>query len=69
MVSAPTPSATLDPVVGNLGIHPRCSQVSLDPRNKEVKLDSLMYGTMGGLTEQELKKNKQNTSTLPLQWW
>lgn len=30
----------------------------MDPRNKEVNLDSLMYGTIGGLTEQELKKQE-----------
>ncbi|PUZ58092.1 hypothetical protein GQ55_5G481400 [Panicum hallii var. hallii] len=30
----------------------------MDPRNKEVNLDSLMYGTISGLTEQELKKQE-----------
>lgn len=30
----------------------------MDPRNKEVNLDSLMYGAIGGLTEQELKKQE-----------
>jgi len=33
-------------------------KVRMDPRNKEVNLDSLMYGTIGGLTEQELKKQE-----------
>jgi hypothetical protein len=30
----------------------------MDPRNKGVDLDSLMYSTIGGLTEQELKKQE-----------
>jgi hypothetical protein len=30
----------------------------MDPRNKENNLDSLMYSTIGGLTEQELKKQE-----------
>jgi hypothetical protein len=30
----------------------------MDPRNKEVDLDGLMYGTIGRLTEQELKKQE-----------
>jgi hypothetical protein len=33
-------------------------QVRMDPRNKEVDLDNLMYGTIGRLTEQELKKQE-----------
>jgi hypothetical protein len=33
-------------------------QVRMDPRNKGVDLDSLMYSTIGGLTEQELKKQE-----------
>ncbi|KAL5210356.1 hypothetical protein ABZP36_005979 [Zizania latifolia] len=39
-------------------------KVRMDPRNKEADLDSLMYGPIGRLTEQDLKKNKkQITST------
>ncbi|KAL6901970.1 hypothetical protein ACP4OV_004846 [Aristida adscensionis] len=33
-------------------------KVRMDPRNKDVDLDSLMYGTIGGLTEQDLKKQE-----------
>jgi len=33
-------------------------KVRMDPRNKEVDLDSLMYGAISGLTEQELKKQE-----------
>jgi hypothetical protein len=33
-------------------------KVRMDPRNKEVDLDNLMYGTIGRLTEQELKKQE-----------
>jgi hypothetical protein len=33
-------------------------QVRMDPRNKEADLDSLMYSAIGGLTEQELKKQE-----------
>ena len=35
-------------------------QVRMDPRNKGVDLDSLMYSTIGGLTEQELKKQESD---------
>lgn len=30
----------------------------MDPRNKENNFDDLMYGTIGRLTEQELKKQE-----------
>ncbi|KAM0831297.1 hypothetical protein ACQ4PT_065640 [Festuca glaucescens] len=33
-------------------------KVRMDPRNKEADLDSLMYSAIGGLTEQELKKQE-----------
>lgn len=33
-------------------------KVRMDPRKKEVDLDSLKYGKIGGLTEQELKKQE-----------
>ncbi|KAF8683912.1 hypothetical protein HU200_044856 [Digitaria exilis] len=33
-------------------------KVRMDPRNKENNLDDLMYGTIGRLTEQELKKQE-----------
>ncbi|KAL6649814.1 hypothetical protein ACP70R_014038 [Stipagrostis hirtigluma subsp. patula] len=33
-------------------------KVRMDPRNKEVDLDSLMYSTISELTEQELKKQE-----------
>jgi hypothetical protein len=33
-------------------------KVRMDPRNNETDLDSLMYGAIGRLTEQELKKQE-----------
>lgn len=33
-------------------------QVRMDPQNKGVDLDSLMYSKISGLTEQELKKQE-----------
>lgn len=34
------------------------TQVRMDPRNKETDLDSLMYGRIGGLTEEQLKRQE-----------
>ncbi|OAY77295.1 hypothetical protein ACMD2_01701 [Ananas comosus] len=33
-------------------------KVRMDPRNKETDLDSLMYGRIGGLTEEQLKRQE-----------
>ncbi|KAI9075483.1 hypothetical protein K1719_042531 [Acacia pycnantha] len=42
-------------------------KVRMDPRNREIDLDSLIYGKIPELTEDDI--TKQGHLSLSLQWW